>query len=277
MLYFGEFRMGYLFEMNSREDEIINNEQEHLWFLGSLIPSSPRKNNVKFNFQRQAKLHNQITYKATRYGPKLMENLRIAGCLSEFFPLKWLLEINDRFRQTNSIAFRSEEDRVGAFLAFIECYLAFRNLIISETTLNEINQRLSLTISLADIRRWKARLLRIFPELAEHWKKIRSKRHQLILISCTIKCMNKELRLNGCSKAEIFRFKQRVLELAKEFGDLSQIKHIKRPEVWARAICFQVCRELYPELLSELFPCVNSTNTNIQHKCWQLRRALNLK
>ena len=271
--------MGYSFKVNSIDDESLSNEQEHFWFLGSLIPPSHRGNNVKSDFQRQAKFHNQVTHKATKYGSKLIANLRIAGCLSEFFPHKWLIEICDKFRETDSnlLTFRSEADRVGAFLAFIDFYLAFRHLTLSEDAVNEINNKLTLDISIAEIRRWKARLLRSFPDLSTHWKNIRTNRPQLILISCTIKCMNHELNLIGCSKEDVLTFKQRVISLAKEFGSIPQNKHIKRPEVWARAICFQACRELQPELLSILFPESNSSNSNIQHKCWQLRKALNLK
>jgi hypothetical protein len=247
-----------------------SDEQFDTWFLGSLM----RKKNYERKYDRIALLHNRITHEDTKFDERYQANKRIAALLSEFFPKRWLLEITAIFRSIDSqkVGVKSEEDRICAYLGYIELYLAFRGLTILDSTLQEINIRLSAYITKNNVRTWKIKLLQIIPELREHWKKIRAPTHQTAIIAAVIQVMNgKEFVLTNCPKKEIFTIKHMALTIARKFTRDPKARHVKNTEVWARAICLKALRDCIPK-----YPCITFQNQpiNVQKVIENKRRQL---
>ncbi|MFX0087115.1 MAG: hypothetical protein ACFFAU_15810, partial [Candidatus Hodarchaeota archaeon] len=122
-------------------DEYSSDEQFDIWFIGSLMRSKKKER----KYERITLLHNRIKHEETKFDESYKANNRIAALLSEFFPKRWLLEITAIFRRIDSkkLGIKSEEDRICSYLGYIELYLAFRGLTLLNSTLQEINARLS--------------------------------------------------------------------------------------------------------------------------------------
>lgn len=252
----------------------MSKEQFKTWFLGSLM----HVKNPQRDFIRLSSLHNRITHEETKFDERLQANMRIASQLAEFFPFKWMLEITSVFRKTYSTALgiKSIKDRICSYLGFIELYLTFRGLTLLDSTLDEINNFFEVNITKNEVRTWKLKLLRIFPKLRKQWIKIRAQTHQSAFFSTVIQVMNKELELdNSWSKKEIFLIKQAALKIAKEFISTKKAQYIKKPEIWARAICVKAIRKIFPN--NPFFPfsyLPTKTQKVIENKRWQLDQVV---
>ncbi|MFX0124386.1 MAG: hypothetical protein ACFFAE_12160 [Candidatus Hodarchaeota archaeon] len=249
-------------------------EQVDTWFLGSLLPgNSPQK-----EFHRLSTLHNRITHEETKFDDRLQNNMRVASQLGEFFPFKWLLEITSVFRKTDStlLGIKSLKDRVCSYLGFIDLYLTFRGLTLLDSTLDEVNQFFDLAISKNEVRTWKLKLLRIYPKLRKQWTQIRAQTHQSAFFSTVVLVMNKEMKLtDNHSNEKIFLIKQACLRIARKFISTQKALFIKKPEVWARAICVKACREVLQDQSSFPFPHIpNKTQKVIENKRWQLDQVI---
>lgn len=262
-------------------DNINTQEQEQLWFLGSLIPQRDvRHANYPPHFHRLLQLHNRVTCRETQYTGRYQSNLRAANCLSAYFPQKWLLEICQHFRliqeqPSRSVQFRNEEDRMAAFLAFINFYLLFRQLTLPEPVLAEINHSFGYSITQDLIQAWKTRLLRMYPPLARYYRQVRVQCRQQTIITTTIQCMNHQLCLpEQLSVQAIFALKQRIIQLVRAFSQTSKATRIKYTHVWAQAICVQAFLDLGLDIPPNLFHEAYCTLSNLHHKCWLLRQAL---
>ncbi|UCG01098.1 MAG: hypothetical protein JSW11_15960 [Candidatus Heimdallarchaeota archaeon] len=249
-------------------------EQIDTWFLGSLLHvKSPQK-----EFHRLSTLHNRITHEETKFDDRLQTNMRVASQLAEFFPFKWLLEITSVFRKTDStlLGIKSLKDRVCSYLGFIELYLTFRGLTLLDSTLDEINHFFDLSINKNEVRTWKLKLLRIYPKLRKQWTQIRAQTHRSAFFSTVVLVMNDEMNLsNNYSKKEIFLIKQACLRIARKFISTPKARFIKKPEVWARAICVKAVREVLPDQSS--FPFAHlaiKTQKVIENKRWQLDQVI---
>ena len=266
------------FDNNTSYDDFSpKNEQYDTWFLGSLMRDNVSPANV---YNRLSKIHNGITHDETNFDECMLRNRHIASILSEFFPLKWLLETTSVIRKVGptKLSIKTFKDRVCFYLGFIELYLTFRGLTLLDSTLDEINESFAVDITKNQIRTWKIKLLRIIPELREQWIKIRSQTHQSVIFSTVVQVMNRELVLTGCSKEEIFQIKHECLRITREFIATPKANHIKKPEVWARAICLKAFREILPE--KTLFPFLHlpaNTQKVIETKKWKIGRALTEK
>ena len=255
-----------------RDEYHYSNEQVETWFLGSLMRiKKPQK-----DFLRLMTLHNRITQEDTSFDDRLQSNMRIASQLAEFFPYKWLLEITAAFRKINSseLGIKSIEDRVCSYLGFIELYLTFRGLTLLDSTLTEINEAFDLCLTKNAIRSWKMKILRIIPELREQWVKTREKNHQTALFSTVIQVMNKEMRLSGFPTEEIFQIKQKAIQIAREFIFSHKARHIKKPEVWARAICVKAVREIFPDHPAPFPFLPRKVLKVVENKRWQLDQII---
>ncbi|MFX0015235.1 MAG: hypothetical protein ACFFBQ_16215 [Promethearchaeota archaeon] len=264
------------FETNqSPDDHQVSCEQYGTWFLGSLM----REKNTSWfpTYNRLSTLHNRITQEETNFNDQLQINMRLASQLSEFFPQKWLLEITMVFKKRDIIKLRikSYKDRVCFYLGYIELYLTFRGLTLLDSTLTEINEYLGVNITKNEIRTWKIKLIQIIPGLQAQWIKIRTKNHQTALISTIVQVMNRELRFKQCSKEQIFMVKQQALMLGKKFVTTEKARYVKKPEVWARAICTKALHETLPSYQSNAFPDLTfNTRKVIENKRWQLDQLL---
>ena len=269
--------MAHTKRFDSDDDFQTSEEQVDLWFFGSLINGVKPPQSFSTDFRRSASLHNRITMDETNFDERFQANMLVAYLLSEFFPLKWLLEITASIRnvEATKVPFNNNEDRFCCFLGFIELYLAFRGLTLLDSTLSEINNSKSLNLTKDDVRTWKLKLLRIIPELRDHWTKIRAQAHQTALMSTVIQVMNRELDLKVFSKEEIFLIKQACLTIARDFVHTKKALHVKKPEVWARAICLKAVQETLPYNSYFPFPFLPPESQKIiQHKKWQLDHAL---
>lgn len=256
------------------DDYNTSREQYETWFLGSLMR---KRNNSDKTYKRMSILHNRITHEETKFDERLQVNTRIASHLAEFFPSKWLLEITAVFRKRDVIklAIKTYQDRVCSYLGYIELYLTFRGLTLLDSTLVEINNGLEVNITKNDVRTWKLKLLRIFPGLQEQWIKIRAKTHQTAMISTVIQVMNRELVLDNCSKEEIFHVKQTALVITQKFIATKKARHVKKPEIWARAICSKALHETLPDYPFLAFPqLTHNTRKVIENKRWQLDQLI---
>ncbi|MFX0013997.1 MAG: hypothetical protein ACFE98_05355 [Candidatus Hermodarchaeota archaeon] len=249
-------------------------EQFEMWFLGSLMSI----NTDQPDFNRISTLHNRITQECTKFDERFQANIRVASQLAEFFPFKWLLEISSTFRKMDSsgLGIKSIKSRVSSYLGFIELYLTFRGLTILDSTLDEINDFFALDITKNEVRTWKLKLLRIIPELRAQWVKIRAQTHQSAIFSSVVQVMNKEMVLNeSYSKEDAFLVKQTCLKLAQEFTVTTKARHIKKPEIWARAICVKAVREILPDFSTFPIPNLSIKNQKvIENKKWQLDKIL---
>ncbi|MHA1969747.1 MAG: hypothetical protein ACW964_18370 [Candidatus Hodarchaeales archaeon] len=199
-----------------RKSEIESKEQYEKWFLGSLMSNQLK---VSGDFRRLTSLHNRITHNETNFNERYQSNRRIASQLDEFFPLQWLSEITVKLTKIKStkLGVKTYKDQIGLYLGFIELYLAFRGLTLLDSILDEINSSFCLSISKNDIRYWKMKILRIFPDVKKQWIKIRARTHQLTILSAVVDIMNKEMLLEEYSKQEVFAIKRKALNIAKKF------------------------------------------------------------
>ncbi|MFX0170708.1 MAG: hypothetical protein ACFE9L_02180 [Candidatus Hodarchaeota archaeon] len=261
-------------ELDSGQEYQVTEEQEENWFLGSLM----NMRGVCYkDYKRLAILHNRITHEETKFDDRFQSNRRIAAKLVEFFPLKWLTEITSVFQriEAKQLGIKTYKDRVASYLSYIELYLTFRRLTLYDSTLAEINKSLEVNITKNEVRSWKLKLLRIIPGLKEEWIKIRYQSHQAIIVSTVVQIMNLELNLDKCSKEIIFHIKQEVIRLARIFAKTSRAKHIKKPEMWARAICLKALREIVPNYAFNPFPDLPvNLQKVIENKRWQLDQIL---
>jgi hypothetical protein len=145
-----------------------------------------------------------------------------------------------------------------------------RGLTILDSTLTEINTALSTTITKDEIRRWKLRLLRLIPSLREKWVKISKQTHQTALFTTVVHIMNTEVSFSQCPPEDVFHIKQACLLLARDFSQTTKARHIKKPEVWARAICLKALREKVPDHPFPFPHLPSNTEKVIEHKRWQL-------
>ncbi|UCE13808.1 MAG: hypothetical protein JSV04_01210 [Candidatus Heimdallarchaeota archaeon] len=256
-----------------------SNEQQELWFLGSLMQDKNLKPSLKVpsTFDRLAAIHNRITKEGTGFDERFQANLRVATHLSQFFPYRWLTEITATFRDVkpSKLGIKTYHDRVCSYLGYIELYLAFRGLTLLDSTLEEINTSFQLEITKNIVRHWKLRLLRIIPSLREEWIRVRSQTQQSAMFATVVKVMNSELVVNGCSKRQLFDLKQACLQLVRQFVTTSKARHIKNPEGWARAICVKAVREVLPEYPDFPFPHLPKKSQKvINHKRWQIDQIL---
>ena len=259
------------FEAHNRaSDYQTSQEQIDTWFLGSLLPPNPPHK----EFYRLSTIHNRITHEETKFDDRLQTNMRVASQLAEFFPLRWLLEITSIFRKTDSnlLGIKSLKDRICSYLGFIELYLTFRGLTLLDSTLDEICLFFDVTITKNEVRTWKLKLLQLYPQLRKQWTQIRAHTHQTAFFSTVVKVMNKEMKLDETfSKEKVFLTKQACLRITREFSSTQKARYIKKPEVWARAICLKAVRETLPDQLSFPFPHLASkTQKVIENKRWQL-------
>ncbi|MFW9903441.1 MAG: hypothetical protein ACFFFH_03850 [Candidatus Thorarchaeota archaeon] len=249
-------------------------EQVDTWFLGSLL----RVNSPQKEFHRLSTIHNRITHEETKFDDRFQSNMRVASQLGEFFPFRWLIEITSVFRNTKSttLGIKSLKDRVCSYLGFIELYLTFRGLTILDSTLDEINSFFDVIITKNDVRSWKLKILRIYPKLRKQWIQIRAQTHQSTLVSTVVRIMNKEMELDDTfSKEKVFMTKQACLRIAREFISTEKARFIKKPEVWARAICVKAVREVFSDQSSFPFPHLAiKTQKVIENKRWQLDQVI---
>ena len=257
------------------DDYSTSDEQYKTWFLGSLMHKikTPQK-----EYERLSVLHNRITQEETKFTERLQANMRVSSILSEFFPFKWLVEITAVFRKLDptKLGIKTHQDRVCSYLGYIELYLTFRGLTLLDSTILEINKSLNVDLSKNDIRNWKMKLLRLIPGIQEQWIKIRAKTHQTAIISTVVQVMNHELVLTDYSKEEIFQIKQTALEIARKFAAIPKARHVKKPEVWARAICAKALYMNITEKSELAFPQLPAkTRKVIENKRWQLDQLIN--
>ena len=251
-------------------------EYENLWFSGTLMRGDPYHRKY---FYRLAHLHNRIVAQETGNDNRFSANTEISRRLAEFFPLKWLIEITTIFRDTSpsKLTFRYHEDRVVAYLAYIELILVFRGLTLLDSTLEEISHNLSLEISKDQIRSMKMKLLNIYPKLKKKYIKISPITPSKVLFGTVIRVMNKEVNFDTCTREEVFEIKHKSLDYCQLLCKTNnRVRRIKRPETWARAICLKAFRDTavsncscmtFPELSSEEFKV-------IENKRWQLDKLL---
>ena len=243
-------------------------EYESLWFSGTLMRSDPSHSRY---FYRLAHLHNRIVSQETGNDSRFNANTEISRRLAEFFPLKWLTEITTIFRDTSKLTFRYNEDRVVAYLAYIELILVFRGLTLLDSTVEEISHSLSLEITKDQIRSMKMKLLNIFPNLKEKYIKISPITPRKVLFGTVIRVMNNEVNFNTCSRKEIFKIKHTSLDYCQLFCKTDRIRRIKRPETWARAICLKAFRDTVSNYSCMTFPNLSSEEFKvIENKRWQL-------
>ncbi|MFX0173417.1 MAG: hypothetical protein ACFE9L_16105 [Candidatus Hodarchaeota archaeon] len=245
-------------------------EQEENWFTGTLISDLcvPQS-----DLSRLKSLHNRITHEETQNSDRFQNNLHVARQLSQFFPLKWMNTITKRLRtiESTKLGIRTREHRVGSYLGYLEIELNFKRMTIHDSTLAEINKALGTTLNKHTVRSWKLKFLRIIPELKKEWIEIRQEAHKVACVNTTVQVMNTKMVLNGYSKHELFKIKQKIFSLTKQFAETNRCKHIKKHEVWAQAICLRGIRTtVNPQCkTTDIFPHpqFNSAKT-IENKAW---------
>jgi hypothetical protein len=245
-------------------------ERWESWFEGTLMRMDKKAGS---DFYRLVRHHNQITREETGFNLRFRANNAIARRLAEFYPLKWLNEISNVLRSTkpSKIVLRYNEDRIYAYLAYIDLLLIFRGLTILDSTLVEISESLGIELSRQKIRTYRLKLLRIYPDLKQKWLTLRAHTPAKTLLASVIRIMNNELFFPTSSHKEIFSIKQKTLEYAKRLTDMERIRHMKCPESWAYALCLKAYREFYPKCSKEIFRSLNSCSFDtLENKRWQL-------
>ncbi len=258
-------------------DEILaRQDREDCWFLGTLIDFNKR---VPSHFYRLKNIHNCITHEETGCDVRFQTNNNIACRLAEFFPLKWLNMITNCFKNTKAkeLGVRQEDDRLYAYLAYIDLLLIFRGLKLLDSTLEEINTSLDVNLSKHRLRTWRLNLLKIYPDLRHKWKSVRSITPARTFLSTLIKVLNTEMNLQIYSTKEMFEIKHQALIYAQEFVKMDRIMRIKRIETWVRAICLKSVRDNNLNYTGDLFPNLPvKTFEVLENKRWQLDKILGI-
>lgn len=261
--------------------DIQTHERPECWFAGTIMGVNGRNGSEGYfdrYFYRLAHRHNQITQEETGFNQRFKANNSIALRLAEFFPLKWLNEISNIFRETDpsKIGLRYEEGLIYAYLAYIDLLLIFRGETIRDSTLEEISQSLGVELKKDIIRSYRLKLLRIFPELKQKWLTIRRQTPSKVLFATVIYIMNNELVFPDCSSEIIFQIKHRALEHTKQLIQHRCIKHIKKPETWARALCLLAINDFFPSArASEVFPHISiKLAYSLSNRSWKIEQLL---
>ncbi len=259
------------FEMfEEKQDE----SRENSWFLGTLIQLDRR---VPSHFYRLKNTHNSITHEETGCDNRFQINNDIASRLAEFFPLKWLDMITNSFKniKPKELGLRLQEDRLYAYLAYIDLVLTFRGLSLLDSTLQEISNALGVDLNKQKLRTWRLRLLKIYPKMRNKWRKIRSETPARVLLSTLIRIMNTEINYEGYSDEEIFDIKHRALKYGQLFAAMDRVARIKRLETWVRAICIKSIRDNHISYTCQIFPSITSKEFDVlENKRWQLDKML---
>ncbi|MHA1994789.1 MAG: hypothetical protein ACW97Z_09630 [Candidatus Hodarchaeales archaeon] len=261
------------FEMFDKSREATQ-EREASWFLGSLIQFN---NRVPSHFYRMRNIHNCITHEETGCDNRFHANDNIASRLVEFFPLKWLDNITNTFKNTkaNELGVRQDEDRLYAYLAYIDLLLMFRGLILLDSTLEEINNTLDMKLTKHKLRTWRLNLLKIYPDLRKKWRSVRAKSPSRALLSTTIRVMNTEMNFDSYSQREIFDIKHQTLQYAQQFAVMERVTRIKRMETWVRALCLKAIRDSDITYTNQIFPSLSLKEFDVlENKRWQLDKIL---
>ena len=198
--------------------------------------------------------------------------------LAEFFPIKWLNEITNIFRETDptKIGLRYEEDRIYAYLAYIDILLIFRGETLRDSTILEISRSLGVELNKNVIRSYRLKLLRTYPKLKQKWLTIRRQTPAKVLFATVIYILNNELSFPSCSSELIFQIKHRALEHTKRLIKHRCIKHIKKPETWARALCLMAINDFFPTArASEIFPHISlKLAYSLANRSWKIEHLL---
>jgi hypothetical protein len=230
------------------------------------------------HFYRLAHRHNQITQEETGFNQRFKAYNSIALRLAEFFPLKWLNEISNIFRETDptKIGLRYEEDRIYAYLAYIDILLIFRGETLRDSTIKEISQSLGVELKKNVIRSYRLKLLRTYPKLKQKWLAIRRQTPAKVLFATVIYIMNNDLNFPHCSSDIIFQVKHRALDHTKRLIKHRCIKHIKKPETWARALCLMAINDFFPNArASEIFPHISlKLAYSLANRSWKIEHLL---
>ncbi len=261
------------FESFRKSSENAQEREEH-WFLGTLIQFN---NKVPSHFYRLKNIHNCITHDETGCDNRFQMNHNIAGRLAEFFPLKWLDVITNTFKKTSAkeLCVRLEEDRLYAYLAYIDLLLIFRGLTLLDSTLEEINKALGVNLNKHKLRTWRMNLLKLYPDLRDKWRSVRSETPSRTLISTLIRILNSEMNFANYSDREIFEIKHQTLLYGQEFASLERITRIKRIETWAKALCLKAVRDVNLNYSNHLFSHISVKEfTVLENKRWQLDKIL---
>ena len=260
-----EIQKGFQRETQEREDS---------WFLGSLIQIHDR---VPSTFYRLRNVHNCITHEETGCDNRFRTNSMIASRLSEFFPIKWLDSITTTFKNTEAkeLGVRQDEDRLYAYLAYIDLLLVFRGLILLDSTLEEINTSLNVKLTKHKLRTWRLNLLKIYPDLRNKWRNTRAKTPARAFLSTLLRVINTEIHFGNFSERDIFDIKHLALYYAHEFTEMDRVTRIKRMETWVRAICLKSIRDNNIKYTCQLFPKLTDKEFDvIENKRWRLDKIL---
>jgi hypothetical protein len=255
----------------------IREETQHReasWFLGTTIQFNRR---VPAHFYRLRNIHNCITHEETGCDNRFQTNNNIANRLSEFFPLKWLDTITTQFKNTDAkeLGVRQDEDRLYAYLAYIDLLLIFRGLSLLDSTLLEISTSLNVLLIKHKLRSWRLTLLKIYPDLRNKWRSIRAKTPARVFLSTLCKVLNTEMDFLTYSEREIFNIKHHALKYAHEFTKMERVTRIKRMETWVRALCLKSVRDNNLSYTSHIFPKLTPKEFNVlENKRWRLDKLI---
>jgi hypothetical protein len=264
------------FEPFKNERETTQEREEH-WFLGTLIQFNSK---VPSHFYRLKNLHNCITHNETGCDNRFQINQNIASRLAEFFPLKWLDVITNTFKKTNAkeLSLRLEEDRLYAYLAYIDLLLIFRGLNLLDSTLEEINKALGVNLNKNKLRTWRLNLLKLYPDLRDKWRRVRSETPSRTLIATLIRVLNSEMNFENYSERDIFEIKHQTLKYGQKFASLDRITRIKRIETWARALCLKAVRDVKLSYSIDIFRNLPEKEfVVLENKRWQLDKILTVE
>lgn len=205
-------------------------------FLNSLLNPLWKK-----NIQMSINSHNSTSSSnidSFNTGFQIEEKISLK--LMEYFPIKWINDINSTIKTLGYKRFgiKSDKDIICLFLGLIELYLNFRGLTILDSTLIEIKMSFKLDIREKSVKNWKMKLIRLVPGLREKWFDFKSNQFQSAIFSNIILILNKSL--TEFTQEELFHTKQRALSIARDLCNSTGSLYTKDPETLADEICFQV-------------------------------------
>jgi hypothetical protein len=220
---------------NNPNDQPQIEDNNVTMFLNSLLNPLWKK-----NIQMSINSHNSTSSSnINTFNTEFQIEGKISLKLMEYFPIKWVNDINSTIKALRYKRFgiKSDKDIIYLYLGFIELYLNFRGLALLDSTLIDIKLFFKLDIRENSVKNWKMKLIRLVPGLREKWFEFKSNQFQSAIFSNIIFILNKSL--TECTQEELFHTKQKALSIARDLCNSTSSLYTRDPETLANEICFQ--------------------------------------
>jgi len=225
------------FQSFNNPDDRPQIEDNNVTIFLNLLMNPLWKKNIPINVNSQSSTSSS---NINTFDKGILIEGKISLKLMEYFPIKWINDINSTIKTLGSKRFglKSVADIISLYLGFIELNLTLRGLTLSASTLTDIKSFFEIDITEKSVKIWKMKIIQIVPELKKNWFKFKSNQFQSAIFANIILILNRSL--TECTQEELFHTKQRALSIARDLCKSAGNMHTRDPETLANEICFQI-------------------------------------